>query len=119
MYIEVMNNKNFSIYAVLILALVIFEGSAQYHIKKSRQPNGLVFLFVGIFCYSVVCLLLHKCYAFEGMGMTNFVWSIMSIISMMAIGYIAFNEEINKYDVIGFGLCSIGLYFIFLYGHGD
>ncbi len=51
--------------------------------------------------------------------MTNFVWSIMSIIGMMAIGYIAFNEEINKYDVIGFGLCCIGLYFIFLYGHGD
>ena len=61
--------------------------------------------------------MLNRSYDFDGMGITNFVWSIMSIVSMIAIGVIAFNESITKYDIIGMILSIVGLYLIFIYGH--
>jgi drug/metabolite transporter (DMT)-like permease len=53
------------------------------------------------------------------MGMTNFVWSILSIVTMLAVGYLVFDEHITKYDVIGMFLSVIGLYLIFVYGHNN
>ena len=51
------------------------------------------------------------------MGITNFVWSILSIVSIILIGVFSFDETITKYDIIGMVICSIGLYLIFLKDH--
>lgn len=72
-----------------------------------------------MFCYGIVCLLLNRCYDFDGMGMTNFVWSILSIVTMISVGYFIFNESITRYDIIGMVLSVIGLYLIFVYGHNN
>lgn len=104
-------------YFFLIALIVLFESLAQYHIKKSKINRSLLLLFIAIMSYSVVCLLLRKCYDFNGVGITNFVWSIVSIISMLTIGYVFFDEDITKYDLIGMFLSVSGLYLIFVYGH--
>jgi spermidine export protein MdtJ len=114
-----MNSKDLKFYFLLIFTIVFFESIAQYHIKKSKLKRNYLYILIAIFSYSVVCLLLDKCYDFDGMGITNFVWSILSIITMILVGALAFNERITKYDVIGMILSVIGLYLIFIYGHRD
>lgn len=114
-----MNSKDLKFYFLLIFTIVFFESIAQYHIKKSKLKSNYLYLLIAIFSYSVVCFLLDKCYDFDGMGITNFAWSILSIITMILVGALAFNERITKYDVIGMILSVIGLYLIFIYGHHD
>ena len=110
-----MNNNHF--YLLLICVIVLFESIAQYHIKQSKVNNNMLYILIAIASYSIICLLLHKCYDFMGMGITNFVWSIISIISILTIGVIAFDENITQNDILGVLLAISGLYLIFVKGH--
>ena len=114
-----MNQKDLKFYFLLIFTIVFFESIAQYHIKKSKANHNYLYLLIAMFCYSIVCLLLNRCYDFDGMGMTNFVWSILSIVSMISVGYLVFNESITRYDLLGMALSVMGLYLIFVYGHNN
>jgi len=109
--------KDIGILFAIILAIVLFESIAQYHVKKSRETNNLIYLLVGMFSYSIVCCLLHKCYGYDGVGQTNLTWSVLSIITMMVVGHVMFYEELNIFDLIGVIMCFVGLFFIFIYGH--
>ena len=109
--------KDFRFYLFLILGVVFFEGIAQYHIKKSRITKNSLYILVSIFAYSIVCLLLKQCYAFNGIGITNLTWSVISIITMLSIGVIMFNEDITRYDIMGVIMCLFGMYLIFVKGH--
>ena len=106
-------------YIFLILLIVIFENFAQYNIKKNNIENNFFYIFLAIASYSIVCLLLGKCYTIKGagVGITNFVWSILSIISLIMLGVVVFHETLTMYDIFGIILCIIGLYFIFLKDH--
>ena len=76
-------------------------------------------MFLAFASYCVVCLLLGKCYEQDdvGMGITNLIWSVLSIVSIIIIGIFAFHEKITRYDIFGIMLCFVGLYFIFMFGH--
>lgn len=112
-------DKNASFFYFFMIGLIVFfESIAQYHIKKSKINKNVLFLLIAIMSYSMVCLLLRKCYDFNGLGITNLVWSIASIVSMLSVGYVFFGENITKYDIIGMFLSIIGLYLIFVHGHG-
>jgi len=106
-------------YIFLILLIVIFENFAQYNIKKNNIENNFIYIFLAITSYSIVCILLGKCYTIKGagIGITNFVWSILSIVSLIMMGVILFHETITIYDIFGIILCILGLYFIFLKDH--
>lgn len=112
-----MEKQNLYFYLILILTIVLFESIAQYNIKVNKITNNYLFLLIAMFSYSIVCLLLKKCYDFNGMGITNFVWSVISIVTMLLIGNIMFDEKITKIDIIGIILSIIGLYLIFVYNH--
>lgn len=112
-----MKNSDMIFYFLLIVCVVFFEGVAQYHIKKSRITKNSLYILVSIFAYSIVCLLLKRCYEFNGIGITNLTWSVISIISMLTIGVIMFNEEITRYDMLGVIFCLSGMYLIFIKGH--
>ena len=106
-------------YLFLIILIVIFENFAQYNIKKNNIENNYLYLFLAIASYSIICVLLGKCYSLKGagMGITNFIWSILSIVSLIIVGVIVFHETITFYDIFGIILCIVGLYFIFLKDH--
>ena len=106
-------------YILLIILIVILENFAQYNIKKNNIENNYLYLFLAIASYSIVCILLGKCYKIKGagVGITNFVWSILSIVSLIILGIIVFHETITFYDIFGIILCIVGLYFIFLKDH--
>ena len=73
-------------YILLILSIVGFEGISQYNLKRSKlDNNNLKYLVYAIIGYVFVCVLLRTCYNYTGVGITNFVWSIMSIITMLNI----------------------------------
>ena len=110
-----MNNNNY--YILLIVVIVIFESIAQFHISESKRRNSIIFFLLAIASYSVVCLLLHKCYDFGGMAMTNFTWYTLSILSIVIIGFFGFNESITRYDIIGLVMTICGLYLIFVKDH--
>jgi multidrug transporter EmrE-like cation transporter len=110
-----MNNTQF--YLLLVCVIVLFESIAQYHIKQSKINNNMLYILIAIASYSIICLLLHKCYDFMGMGITNFVWSVVSIVSILLIGTIIFDEKLTKYDILGVLLAVSGLYLIFIKGH--
>ena len=106
-------------YIFLILLIVMFENFAQYNIKKNNIENNFLYIFLAIASYSIVCILLGKCYTMKGagVGITNFIWSILSIVSLIMLGVVIFHETITFYDIFGIILCMVGLYFIFLKGH--
>ncbi len=110
-----MDNLHF--YIFLIFLSVLFQSVAQYHIIKSRISNNMIFFLIGIIAYTIVCLLLKKCYEYETIGITNFVWSVLSIVTIILIGLISFDEAVTKYDIIGIVICTIGLYLIFIKDH--
>jgi len=106
-------------YILLILLIVIFENFAHYNIKKNNSEKNYIYIFLAIASYSIVCLLLGKCYTFKGagVGITNFVWSVLSIVSLIMLGVVVFHETITMYDIFGIILSILGLYFIFLKDH--
>jgi len=110
-----MNQKNYFI--LLVTIIVLFESIAQYHIGESKRRNSIIFFMLAVASYSVVCLLLHKCYDFGGMAITNFTWYTLSILSILVVGFLGFDEKITRYDIAGVVLAIVGLYLIFIKGH--
>ena len=114
----VLNQKGVKfIYILMILLIVFLESVAHYNIKKSKVDNNILFMIVAVMCYFFICILLNKCYDFNGMGKTNFMWSVLSIIIILLLGYFMFNEKLTKYDILGLIICIIVLYFIFIHEH--
>ena len=101
----------------LIALIILLETVAQYHIKKSKLSNNIYLIFIAVILYATICLLLRMCYSYTSMGMTNFIWSVMSIVTVMVVGYFFFNETITHNDAIGIVFCMIGLYLIFVVDH--
>ena len=112
-------NKNVNLDLIKwIFLVVIAETTAQYNIKESLiKKSNMRFVFA-VCGYAFVCLFLRQIYYHKGaVGITNVIWSILSIVSILLIGIVFFHETINKYDMFGIVLCIIGLYFIYVKGH--
>lgn len=74
------------------------------------QAGGLVNL-VGaslIFAFGVVPLL-SITLQYEGIGIVNFLWNILSTILMFCIGIFFFKEKIASLQVVGIILAMLGL----------
>lgn len=74
------------------------------------QKGGLVNL-VGaslIFAFGVVPLL-SITLQYEGIGIVNFLWNILSTILMFCIGIFFFKEKIASLQVVGIILAMLGL----------
>ena len=101
----------------VILCVVLFESIAQFHIKKGRDLENMLYIGVGLVSYCTVGMLLFYCYKFEGIGSINLIWSVLSLISVTTIGYMFYDEDINIYDLFGIGLCILGIFFSFTFGY--
>ena len=102
---------------MLILFIVSAEACAQYFLKKCKVEQQMHFFIISVFFYILVCFGLYNVYKYRSMGIVNLLWSCISIVTMLAIGSVFFNEAINMYDIIGVVFVFIGFGFIFLYGH--
>ena len=65
----------------------------------------------GIVMYFLVGILLFVSYHYEGLGHINLLWSCLSIIIAILVGYTVFDEPVNYFTWIAFG-CALGaIYF--------
>ena len=85
---------------ILIVALVIAiaESLAQNNIKNSDHKS--VLFIVGLAFYMVVGYLLHYAYHKFPLGKINVIWSCLSIILAMALGYLLYDEPFNHWSIL-------------------
>jgi multidrug transporter EmrE-like cation transporter len=102
---------------IFIILIVISEAIAQNYIKKGSINGDLKYLFVSIFFYGWICYMLYKLYGRNNMGSTFAIWSITSSITIYLLGFLMYDEFLTLNDIIGFLLCAIGLYLIFIADH--
>jgi len=84
------------IYAVILIT--IFEASGQLCFKKFESNNSTSYFYIlfGILFYLIVCCLLCYCYANKGhLGKVNLMWSCMSIVFVIIVGYVFLQEKLK------------------------
>ena len=102
---------------VFIILIVASEAIAQNYIKKGSLNGDLKYLVISIFFYAWICFMLFKLYGRNNMGPTFAIWSVTSSITIYILGFLVYGELLTLNDVIGFLLCALGLYLIFIADH--
>ena len=102
---------------IFIILIVISEAIAQNYIKKGSLNGDLKYLFISVFIYVWICIMLFKLYGRNNMGPTFAIWSVTSSITIYLLGFLLYDELLTINDIIGFLLCSAGLYLIFIADH--
>jgi multidrug transporter EmrE-like cation transporter len=109
--------NNTIILFVFILLIVISESIAQNYIKKGSINGNLRYLVISVFFYMWICIFLYKLYKTHNMGSTFVIWSVTSSLSIYLLGHVVYQEKITTNDFVGFVLCMIGLYLIYIQDH--
>ena len=109
---EIAKPNRFVIYAIILIT--IFESTGQLCLAKFKPTDTysyFYFLF-GILFYMLVCGLLCYCYKNKGhLGSVNLMWSCMSIIFVIIVGYIFLQEKLKTHDFIAIFFALLAIYF--------
>jgi len=99
---------------ILIFALIIavVENIAQNTIKQN-QTNSFKFL-IGILLYVFIGYLLDYTYSNYQISMLNTIWSCISIILAIFMGYMLYDEPINIWKILGLFSAIMAIYFMYL-----
>lgn len=84
----------------------LIEAVGLYSVKLGGPQNLLV---ASLVYGAGVVPLLSKTVAYEGIGIVNFFWNILSTLLGFAIGIFYFKERIHHLQVIGVGLSLLGI----------
>lgn len=94
----------------IVLCVSLFEALAQSSVHYANIKKNKLYIGVGIFCYIIVSFLIYKAYDFKGVGTVNAIWSGMSIVLMISIGYFVFKEKITKMECLGILFILFGIF---------
>ena len=97
-------NQRFWIVIQFALLISFIEVFAQFSLKSGQVWFG----FMG---YAFIVLILLRAYKYEGLGHMNMIWSCVSIIMCYIMGYLYFNEPVNKYTFIAIIFAMLAIYF--------
>ena len=97
---------------VLIFALILvsIETYAQYNLKKKN--NMTLTILVGMLMYAFLGYFLHYSYDKFPLSKMNITWSSMSIIIAGALGYFAYDEDLNIYKLLSIVFALLAVYFM-------
>jgi len=104
--------NRFIIYAIILIT--IFEATGQLCLKKFKtsSANSYSYFLLGLLFYMLVCGLLCYCYAHKGhLGSVNLMWSCMSIIFVIIVGYVFLQETLKIHDFIAIFFALLAIYF--------
>ncbi len=107
-----MNNKLHPMSSLLMIIVLISlsECIGQSCLKKLfSEPTRRHLFIVAVVFYSLVCYLLVMSYKYKGMGIVNVLWSGMSILLIVSIGVIFYNEKLTPLDIAGILLIFAGI----------
>lgn len=98
----------------IILSISFFELIAQSSVKYffNTGKKEFIFYFIAILSYCVIAYLLTLSYEHKGMGITNVLWSGITIIVILITGMLVYDERLTNYDIIGLCLILFGSTFI-------
>lgn len=94
---------------ILAIMVAILESFAQNTLKQSNY--GSFRFIIGLFFYMLVGYFLHYAYHNVPLSKLNVTWSCFSIILAISIGYLLYDEPINKYNIIAVVLALLSIYF--------
>jgi multidrug transporter EmrE-like cation transporter len=97
------------IFLAIIVLIAFSECLGQGCLKKYSLNNNTVLYWVGVAFYALVCLLLVLSYKYKSMGLINILWSGLSVLLILSVGFLFFNETISQMDWIGVGLILAGM----------
>jgi multidrug transporter EmrE-like cation transporter len=102
--------KNIILYSIVLIC--IFESFGQYCLKQYEKNNLRTYFFAGIIAYFIVCCLLCVCYKNKAnIGNVNLIWSCLSIITVISVGYLFLNEKIQQKDMFAIFFALLAIYF--------
>ena len=94
---------------LLLLIIVAIESYAQYNIKLFHKKSSIINFILGIVLYIGIPYLLYLLYDKTKMGMSHVLLSGISIITILLIGSLFFNENISFNEWIGICLIVLGV----------
>lgn len=98
---------------IIILLISLSECLGQSCLKQLfNQPTQRHLFLIAVIFYAIVCYLLVISYQYKGMGIINVLWSGMSILLMVSVGLIFYQETLTRYEVLGVSLIIIGMILI-------
>lgn len=98
---------------LVALLIAITENFAQTTIKSSDNHNSITF-FLGLSIYILIGYLLHYAYHKFPLSKLNVIWSCITIILAMVIGYIFYDEPLNKWKMLAVMFALMAIYFTYL-----
>lgn len=101
--------KDFDKLIIFILLIVTFETIAISCVKEYHISNQSIYFIIAIFLYSIVCYLLHQSFYYSPMGITNVMWSGLSVFLVTIAGVVFFREKIHYHDIFAGLLISAGI----------
>ena len=97
----------------IILFICIAEASAMACVKNYHNGNGIAYFAAAVALYAVVCYLLHCSYYYKNsMGITNVIWSGLSVLMVALFGILIFHEKLHFHDIIAALFITVGLIII-------
>ena len=97
----------------LVLFTTLLAGSeiiAMTVLTSCAKNYNLYYLIIGVLIYgAVIPYLVIKATKFDGIGTVNFLWNIITTVSMIIIGYYIFGDKVSHLHYISFflGIASI------------
>lgn len=99
----------------LVIMISVSEACGQTIAYIARQRESQILLIVAWICYSGVVYFLYRSYQYKGVGYINILWSGMTTLLMIVIGFVLFKERLHKMEWIGACFILIGI--ILMMGH--
>lgn len=97
------------ILSIAFLELIAHLSVKYFHFTEKKQ---YIYYIISIICYSVIAYLLTMSYEHKGIGVTNLIWSGISITVILTAGMVIYDEKPTIYDIIGLSLIISGTTFI-------
>ncbi|QKF94615.1 small multidrug resistance protein [Fadolivirus algeromassiliense] len=92
-----------------IIMIVIFETIAIACVKEYHDNHKLRYFILAIALYSFICYLLHQSFYYSSMGITNVIWSGLSVFLVTLAGVFFFRETIHWHDIFAGILITAGV----------
>jgi len=99
----------------IILGIIVFEAMSQGSLKSYYLGRGNKYFILGLFGYLVVSILLTRSYKYDGMGEVNMLWSGLSVITILLVGYTIYGEKIHWHDFFALIFIMLGIVLIEYY----
>lgn len=96
---------------LVAISLALVESFAQNTIKLS--DHGSLKFILGLSFYMVIGYILHYAYHKFPLGKLNVLWSCISIILAMFLGYIIYDEPMNTWKIYSLGLAIGSIYCVY------